>query len=149
MLPEFLKRDLFEVLGELRRTGCDFEEQWFDSHLEFRFPKIGTIAAEGVELELRKALEPWNVLAEESVSGSTVRSVDSSLERIQVKLSGLTEATRYAVACNGRRIPLQPANEVGLAVAGVRYRARKLAATLHPTVPVDRKSTRLNSSHLG
>ena len=136
MLPEFLKRDLFEVLGELRRTGCDFEEQWFDSHLEFRFPKIGTIAAEGVELELRKALEPWNVLAEESVSGSTVRSVDSSLERIQVKLSGLTEATRYAVACNGRRIPLQPANEVGIAVAGVRYRARKLAATLHPTVPV-------------
>jgi len=136
MLPEFVKRDLFEVLAQLRRVGFDFEEQWFTSHLEFRFPKIGAVAADGVELEIRQALEPWNVLAEESVSGSTVRSVDSSLERIQVKVSGLTESTRYAVSCNGRRVPLQATQEAGVAVAGVRYRARKLAATLHPTVPV-------------
>ena len=83
-----LKHDLSEVLAELRRSGCDFEDQWFAAHLDFRFPKIGSIAAEGVELELRHALEPWNVLAEETVSGATVRSVDSSLERIQVRLSG-------------------------------------------------------------
>jgi uncharacterized protein (DUF2126 family) len=136
MLPEFVKRDLFDVLVQLRRSGYDFEEQWFTSHLEFRFPKIGSIAAEGVELELRQALEPWNVLAEESVSGGTVRSVDSSLERIQVKVSGLTEENRYMVACNGRRMPLQPTQEAGVAVTGVRYRARRLSATLHPTVPV-------------
>jgi hypothetical protein len=86
-------------------------------------------------LELRHALEPWNVLAEESVSGSTVRSVDSSLERIQVKVSGLTSEARYAVACNGRRVPIQSVGEVGVAVAGVRFRARKLSSTLHPTVP--------------
>jgi len=136
MLPEFVKRDLFEVLSHLRRSGCDFEEQWFASHLEFRFPKIGSIAAEGVELELRQALEPWNVLAEESVSGGTVRTVDSSLERIQVKVSGITEDSRFVVACNGRRVPLQFNHEIGVAVAGVRYRARSLSATLHPTVPV-------------
>jgi uncharacterized protein (DUF2126 family)/transglutaminase-like putative cysteine protease len=136
MLPEFVKRDLFEVLAEVRRSGHGFEEQWFAAHLEFRFPKIGSIAAEGVELELRHALEPWNVLAEESVSGSTVRSVDSSLERIQVRLSGLTDTSRYAVACNGRRVPLQPTAEAGVSVAGVRFRARRLSATLHPTVPV-------------
>jgi uncharacterized protein (DUF2126 family) len=135
MLPQFIREDFFEVLAGLRRSGFDFEEEWFASHFEFRFPKIGSIAARGVELELRKALEPWNVLAEESVSGSTVRSVDSSLERIQVKLSGLGKEGRYAVACNGRRVPLQPTGE-GVAVAGVRYRARKLNATLHPTVPV-------------
>jgi uncharacterized protein (DUF2126 family) len=136
MLPEFIKYDIFEVLAQLRRTGCNVEEQWLAPHLEFRFPKIGSIAAEGVELELRRALEPWNVLAEESVSGSTVRSVDSSLERIQVKASGLTNEARYAVACNGRRVPLQLTAEGGVAVAGVRYRARRLSATLHPTVPV-------------
>jgi uncharacterized protein (DUF2126 family) len=136
MLPDFVKRDFSEVLTHLRRSGYDFEEQWFDAHLEFRFPKIGSIATEGVELELRHALEPWSVLAEESISGGTVRSVDSSLERIQVKLSGLLEESRYVVACNGRRVPLQPTIETGAAVAGVRYRARRLSATLHPTVPV-------------
>ena len=136
MLPAFIREDLFEVLANLRRAGFEFEEDWFASHFEFRFPKIGSIAADGVELELRNALEPWNVLAEESVSGSTVRSVDSSLERIQVKLSGLGNAGRYAVACNGRRVPLQRTNEDGVVVAGVRYRARKLNATLHPTVPI-------------
>jgi uncharacterized protein (DUF2126 family) len=136
MLPEFVKRDLFDVLAHLRQSGCNIEEQWFASHLEFRFPKIGSIAAEGVELELRHALEPWNVLAEESISGGMVRTVDSSLERIQVKLSGITEESRYVVACNGRRVPLQFNREAGIAVAGVRFRARSLSATLHPTVPV-------------
>lgn len=136
MLPEFVKRDLFDVLAHLRRSGCDFEEEWFAPHLEFRFPKIGSFVAEGVELELRQALEPWNVLAEDSTSGGTVRTVDSSLERIQVKISGITEESRYVVACNGRRVPLQLNREAGTAVAGVRFRARSLSATLHPTVPV-------------
>jgi len=76
------------------------------------------------------------VLAEETVSGGTVRSVDSSLERMQVKLSGIAVESRYAVTCNGRAVPLQLTNEAGVAVAGVRYRARRLNASLHPTVPV-------------
>ncbi len=136
MLPHFVERDFFDVLTELRRSGYDFGEKWFASHLEFRFPKIGSIAAEGVELELRHALEPWNVLAEETTSGGTVRSVDSSLERMQVKVSGLVTESRYVVTCNGRNVPLTPAGEHGEAVAGIRYRARRLSATLHPTVPV-------------
>jgi uncharacterized protein (DUF2126 family)/transglutaminase-like putative cysteine protease len=136
MLPHFVRQDFFEVLGELRQSGFNFEDEWFASHLDFRFPKIGSIHAEGVELELRRALEPWNVLAEETASGGTVRSVDSSLERIQVKVSGLTADSRFAVVCNGRRVPLQPTTEPGTAVAGVRFRARRLSATLHPTVPV-------------
>jgi uncharacterized protein (DUF2126 family) len=136
MLPHFVGRDFLDVLIHLRRSGYDFEERWFRSHLEFRYPKIGSIAVEGVELELRRALEPWNVLAEETNSGRTVRSVDSSLERIQVKLSGFTTESRYAVTCNGRRVPLRPAGEPGEAIAGVRYRARRLSATLHPTITV-------------
>jgi len=136
MLPDSVKRDFSEVLALLRRSGFGFQDEWFAAHIEFRFPRIGSIAAEGITLELRRALEPWNVLPEETVSGQTVRSVDSSLERIQVKVSGLTQESRYVVACNGRRVPLQPTVDAGEAVAGVRYRARKLSATLHPTVPV-------------
>ncbi len=136
MLPRFVRRDFFAVLGCLREAGYNFEEEWFAAQMEFRFPKIGAIAAEGIELELREALEPWNVLAEETVSGRTVRAVDSSFERIQLKVSGLTTESRYLVACNGRNVPLSSTGEPGEFVAGVRYRARQLAAELHPTVPV-------------
>jgi uncharacterized protein (DUF2126 family) len=136
MLPHFVRSDFHGVLGHLREAGYGFEERWFAAQFEFRFPKIGAIGADGVELELRHALEPWNVLAEETVSGGTVRSVDSSLERMQVKLSGVTAESRYAVACNGRAVPLHAAGAAGETLAGVRYRARQFSATLHPTVPV-------------
>ncbi|WP_263354595.1 transglutaminase family protein [Acidicapsa acidisoli] len=136
MLPHFVQRDLYEVLAHLRQAGFDFGERWFAAQLEFRFPKIGSISAEGVELELRKALEPWNVLAEETVSGRTVRSVDSSMERMQVMVSGLSVESRYVVTCNGRRMPLASAEGPGVMLAGIRYRARQLSASLHPTIPV-------------
>jgi uncharacterized protein (DUF2126 family) len=136
MLPHFVRRDFAEVLAHLRRAGYGFDDRWFAAQVEFRFPKIGSIGVDGVELELRQALEPWNVLAEETTSGGTVRSVDSSLERLQVKVSGFTAESRYVVACNGRRVPLQAAGAPGEWIAGVRFRARQLSATLHPTVPV-------------
>jgi uncharacterized protein (DUF2126 family)/transglutaminase-like putative cysteine protease len=138
MLPHFVRRDFFDVLTLLRQSGYDFEEKWFAAQLEFRFPIIGAIMpkAAGVELELRRALEPWNVLAEETVSGQTVRSVDSSLERIQVKLSGCVAEGRFVVACNGRKVPLTPTGEPGVAVAAVRYRARRLSRTIQPQIPV-------------
>jgi uncharacterized protein (DUF2126 family)/transglutaminase-like putative cysteine protease len=136
MLPHFVRRDFFDVLGCLRESGYNFEEQWFAAQMEFRFPRLGSIEVEGIELELREALEPWNVLAEQTVSGATVRAVDSSFERIQVKVSGLNAESQYVVTCNGRSVPLTPTGEPGEFVAGVRYRARQLAAELHPTIPV-------------
>ena len=136
MLPDIVRQDLREVLARLRSSGFNFEDEWFDAHLEFRFPKVGSIAADGVELELRQAIEPWNVLAEETYSGRTVRTVDSSMERMQVKVSGLAMESRYVVSCNGRRVPLRFTGEPGTALAGVRFRARRLSASLHPTVPI-------------
>jgi uncharacterized protein (DUF2126 family) len=136
MLPHFVEHDFIDVLDALRSAGFAFEDKWFASHLEFRFPKIGEIEADGVRLELRQALEPWNVLAEETTSGGTGRSVDSSLERIQIKVTGFTEESRYAVSCNGRRVPLHPSGVNNEAIAGIRYRARRLSAALHPTIPV-------------
>jgi uncharacterized protein (DUF2126 family) len=136
MLPHFVHEDFKEVLRYVRSAGVELEDDWFRTHLEFRFPKIGSVTAEGVELELRQALEPWNVLAEETNSGRTGRSVDSSLERMQVKVTGLTAGSRFVVSCNGRRVPLVPTGVPGEAVAGIRYRARRLSASLHPTIPV-------------
>jgi uncharacterized protein (DUF2126 family)/transglutaminase-like putative cysteine protease len=136
MLPHFVERDFSDVLKSLRDGGYLFAKEWFAAQLEFRFPKIGSIESEGIHLELRQALEPWNVLAEETTSGGTGRSVDSSLERIQVKVTGLTAASRYVVSCNGRRVPLHPSGQPDELIAGIRYRARMLSATLHPTIPV-------------
>ena len=145
MLPHFLERDFAEVLDHLHRAGYTFDPAWFAPHIEFRFPRIGTVTPEsstsggtpdGVTLELRQALEPWNVLAEETTASGTGRSVDSSLERMQVKLSGAIVASRYICTCNGRRVPLHPTGQPGEFIAGIRYRARRLSAALHPTIPV-------------
>ena len=105
-------------------------------HLEFRFPVFGTVAYAGLTLELRAAIEPWNVLGEEPAGGSTVRYVDSSVERLQVKVQNMTDP-RYMITCNGRRVPLHPTGTAGEFVAGVRYRAWQPPNCLHPTIPVD------------
>ncbi len=136
MLPHFVEQDFGEVLRHLQYAGYPLQADWFSPHTEFRFSRIGTLTVGGITLELRRALEPWNVLAEESTSGGTVRSVDSSLERIQVKVQGLVPPTRYVVSCNGRQVPLTPTGRSGEFVAGIRFRARRLSATLHPTIPV-------------
>jgi uncharacterized protein (DUF2126 family)/transglutaminase-like putative cysteine protease len=136
MLPHFVKRDFSDILNYMRQFGFDFEERWFDPHGDFRFPEIGSFAADGVMVELRKALEPWNVLAEETSSGRTGRSVDSSLERIQVRVTGTVPESRYVLTCNGCRVPLHATDSSEVQIAGIRYRARKLAATLHPTIPI-------------
>jgi uncharacterized protein (DUF2126 family)/transglutaminase-like putative cysteine protease len=135
LLPHFLMRDFREVVADLRAAGFGFEPEWFDCFSEFRFPRLGTVTHDGVRLELRAALEPWHVLGEEPVGGTTSRMVDSSLERVEVTVSGLV-SPRHAVACNRRRVPLVPTGVPGGFVAGVRYRAWQPPRCLHPTVPV-------------
>ncbi len=135
MLPWFVQLDWEDVVSDLARGGYGFRSEWFASHFEFRFPLIGEVSARGIQLELRHALEPWNVLGEEASSGGTARSVDSSVERLQVKVNGMT-GSRYAVLCNGRRVPLHATGGEGEYVAGVRYRAWQPASCLHPDIPV-------------
>ncbi|MEQ1709873.1 MAG: transglutaminase family protein [Hyphomicrobium sp.] len=133
MLPHYLWSDFASIVEDVRAAGLPVELDWFRPHYEFRFPRFGKIAARDVEIELRQALEPWHVLGEEGMQGGTARYVDSSLERVQVKVRGLT-GDRYVVTCNGRAVPLTPTGVAGEAVAGVRYRAWDPPSALHPTI---------------
>ena len=133
MLPHFIAQDFRDVLEELRHDGYGFRDEWFAPHYEFRFPHLGSITRAGVQLELRTAIEPWHVLGEETTQAGTARYVDSSLERVQVKVSGLTDS-RHVVTCNGRQVPLHPTGVEGEYVAGVRYRAWQPPSCLHPTI---------------
>jgi uncharacterized protein (DUF2126 family)/transglutaminase-like putative cysteine protease len=133
MLPHFLWADFTKVVGDLQAAGLPVELEWFVPHFEFRFPRIGSVEAAGVELELRQALEPWHVLGEEGTAGGTARYVDDSLERLQARVRGQT-GDRYIVTCNGLALPLASTGTLGEEVCGVRYRAWLPYSCLHPTI---------------
>jgi uncharacterized protein (DUF2126 family) len=135
MLPHYVWADLREVVRELRDSDYPFQPEWFAPFLEFRFPHYGTVRVQDIHLELRMALEPWHVLGEEVSTVGTARFVDSSVERLQVKVTGLTDG-RHIVVCNGRRVPLHNTGTHGEYVAGVRYRAWHPPSALHPTIGV-------------
>jgi uncharacterized protein (DUF2126 family)/transglutaminase-like putative cysteine protease len=135
MLPHLIHQDLEDIVGELNEAGYPLRVEWFAPHFEFRFPLYGAIEHRGVEVELRQAIEPWHVMGEEANAGATSRSVDSSLERLQVLANGMVDP-RHIVTCNGRRVPLHPTGTNGQFVAGVRYRAWQPPHCLHPTIGI-------------
>ena len=136
MLPHFVAADVKDVVADLRDAGYAFHLEWFAPFFEFRFPRYGTLDCDGMQLELRQALEPWHVLGEEAATIGTSRYVDSSVERMQVKVSNMV-AERYVVTCNGRVVPLTPTGTRGEYVGGVRYKAWEPPSALHPTIGVN------------
>ncbi len=136
LLPYFVANDFNDILDDLARAGYPLEAEWFVAHHEFRFPLIGKVTYRGIEIELRAALEPWNVLGEDAAAGGTARFVDSSVERLQVKIEGAV-AERHRLVLNGHYVPLRATGRKGEYVAGIRYRAWQPPRALHPTIPVD------------
>ncbi|MDP3414814.1 DUF2126 domain-containing protein [Falsiroseomonas sp.] len=133
MLHHHAHQDFGEVIEEVQALGFPVQAEWFEPHFEFRFPKVGHIAVRGMELELRNALEPWHVLGEETAAGGTTRYVDSSVERLQARVTGWVEE-RFTLACNGAAVPLTPTGTEGEYVAGIRFKAWNPPSALHPTV---------------
>lgn len=136
LLEHYVKEDLRDIVTFLQAEGYAFELDWFDPFFEFRFPLYGMSTIENIHLELRAAIEPWNVLGEESSSQGTARYVDSSLERVQVKVQNFTPE-RYTLTCNAVAIPLAPTGREGEFVAGVKYKAWEPYSALHPTIGAD------------
>jgi uncharacterized protein (DUF2126 family)/transglutaminase-like putative cysteine protease len=135
MLPHFLRADLRDIAVDLSEHGIPFQADWFAPQLEFRCPRIGEFGVDDVQVELRTAIEPWYVLGEEPGGGGTARYVDSSVERMQVLVSGVF-SNRFTVTCNGHLLPLRETATAGVRVAGVRYRAWQPPSCLHPTIEV-------------
>ena len=136
MLPTCLDQDLQQVCQELQAAGLPVQAEWFHPHSDFRMPRLGSLAQDGVTMALRQAIEPWHVLGEEATAGGQARYVDSSCERLEIRVSGGTNR-RHSVLCNGYRLPLQPTGVAGESVAGVRFRAWQPPSCLHPTVGID------------
>ncbi|SHE87940.1 Uncharacterized conserved protein, DUF2126 family [Loktanella atrilutea] len=136
MLPEMVWQDFLEVLADLKQHGFDLDPDWFKAQEEFRFPFCGEIEVNGVHLEIRQALEPWHVMGETGAIGGTVRYTDSSVERLQAKLTA-TDPGRYTMTCNRRTMPMQPTGKNGESVAAVRFKAWQPPLALHPKLPVN------------
>jgi uncharacterized protein (DUF2126 family)/transglutaminase-like putative cysteine protease len=136
LLPHFLIHDISDVAADLRAHGIGFETSWLDPFTEFRFPRLGTAVFDGVEIELRGAIEPWNTLGEEATANGTARYVDSSVERIQIRIIG-AERHRYVVTCNGYPVPLLATDNPDIHVGGVRYKAWRPPSALHPTIAAE------------
>jgi uncharacterized protein (DUF2126 family)/transglutaminase-like putative cysteine protease len=136
MLSHYVYEDIKEVVSDLNEAGYPFQMSWFDAYFEFRFPHYGTVHIQGIEMEIRMGIEPWHVLGEEVSSFGTARYVDSSIEKVQVKLKGLN-GTRYVLLCNGVRVPLRETSVKGEYVCGIRFRAWQPPSALHPTIGVD------------
>jgi uncharacterized protein (DUF2126 family) len=135
LLPHFVQLDFQDVLSDLAGWGYTVPWEWFEAQYQFRFPYYGNVVKDGIELELRGAIEPWHVLGEETTAGGQSRYVDSSLERLEVRLSNIAGG-RYTACCNGIEIPLHPTGVKGEYVAGIRYRAWQPPSCLHPTIGV-------------
>ncbi len=135
MLPHHIWQDMKSVVEDLQAHGYPFDLEWLAPFEEFRFPHYGRVQLDDIEMELRWAVEPWHVLGEETSSFGTSRYVDSSVERLQLRATGLTEG-RYIIACNGRRVPMRNTGRHGEYVGGVRYRAWQPPSALHPLIGV-------------
>ncbi|QWF69834.1 transglutaminase family protein [Methylomonas paludis] len=135
MLPHFIEQDLRDICRDLHSAGFPVDYNWFAPFLEFRFPHYGSVAYEGVLIELRQAIEPWHVLGEEISGSGMSRYVDSSVERLQIKVSNMI-GSRHQVICNGRALPLHPTGIPGEFVAGVRFKAWAPPSALHPSIGI-------------
>jgi uncharacterized protein (DUF2126 family) len=135
LLPFWMWRDFEDVLAFLADRGLALPAEGYRPFVELRCPVVGALVAGDVRLEVRNALEPWNVLGEELGASGTSRYVDSSVERIEVLADGVVPE-RHRVLVNGQALPMIPTGKAGQYVGGVRFRAWAPPHSLHPHIGI-------------
>ena len=130
LLPTHIWRDFEDVLQFLDDRGFALPAEAYQPFIDLRCPVVGSLDAGDLTLEVRNAIEPWMVLGEESTASGTSRYVDSSMERIEVRLQGGIPE-RHAVLVNGHQLPLRASGTAGERVGGVRFRAWAPPHSLH------------------
>jgi uncharacterized protein (DUF2126 family) len=131
LLPHWMWRDFEDVLDFCASRGLPLPAEGYRPFVDMRCPLVGAVVAGDVRLELRNAIEPWNVLGEETTATGTARYVDSSVERVEILADGLVPE-RHRVLVNGQALPLVPTGKAGQYVGGVRFRAWAPPHSLHP-----------------
>ena len=152
-LPAFVWEDLSAICADLQQHGIDFDPAWLRAPWEFRFPKLGEFAlkfqapadpatpkdavraAQGFTIEFRQALEAWPLLGESPNAGTVARTVDSSLDRLEARISDRKFLAGGLLLVNGLPCEFRPTTADG-AACGIRYRAFFLTPSLQPHVPV-------------
>jgi uncharacterized protein (DUF2126 family) len=139
-LPAFVWEDLVAVCEDLRRHGIPFDPEWLRIPWAWRFPQLGefvlTDKTKGeFRIELRQALEAWPLLGESPNAGTVARTVDSSVDRIEARVSDLRILEGGLLLVNGLPCEFRPTADGG-AACGIRYRAFYFTPSLQPHVPV-------------
>ncbi|MCB1189863.1 MAG: transglutaminase family protein [Leptospiraceae bacterium] len=119
-LPFYIWEDFCSVISYLNEYGVSFNLEDFKPFFDFRFPILYEGEFTGGEITIRKALELWPVMAEQSSSpqAATSRLVDASMYRIQFEVF----TTRSIVLLvNGQLVPL--VWEKKQLLGAVRYKA--------------------------
>jgi uncharacterized protein (DUF2126 family) len=133
MLPHYLWADLEDIVADLQRVELPLALDWFVPFLDHRCPVAGQLQLGDISVEVRAALEPWPALGEQPTGAAVARYVDASLERVQVKVSGMTEG-RHIMTVNGVQLPLRATGTAGERVGGVRFRAWQPPFCLQPHI---------------
>ena len=121
--PHFVWQDFGDVLADLRERGLPCRCRVVRAAFRVPLPDLRRASTyDGIELELRQALEPWHVLGEEGAPGGH-GALRRFVGRAPAGEGDGQSSARAIVTCNGRRVPLHPTGTHGESVAGVRYRA--------------------------
>ncbi len=143
LLPSFIWEDLKRVCDDLAAHDIPFEIEWLREFWRWRFPLIGEFVLEYTDahakklpatVSFRQALEAWPLLGESPNAGTVSRTVDSSMDRIEVAVSDPALLEQGILLANGYPCEFRSAGET--TAAGIRFRAFHLSPSLHPHIPV-------------
>ncbi len=139
-LPSFVWEDLCDICEELKQHHLPFSPEWLRPHWNFRFPELGVLMFKDQKLgdssiTFRQALEAWPLLGESPNAGTLSRTVDSSVDRIEARISDTLLLKRGVLLVNGFPCAFRDLKDFG-AACGIRYKAFNLMPSLQPHVPV-------------